>query len=48
VASSAPLEFDVVVVGGGISGLIAAAYMAKTGLKTLLVERRDKGYAYQY
>jgi phytoene dehydrogenase-like protein len=42
VASSAPLEFDVVVVGGGISGLIAAAYMAKTGLKTLLVERRDK------
>lgn len=41
-SSSAPLEFDVVVVGGGISGLVAAAYMAKTGLKTLLVERRDK------
>jgi len=41
-ASSAPLEFDVIVVGGGISGLVAAAYMAKAGLKTLLVERRDK------
>ncbi len=40
--SSAPLEFDVVVVGGGLSGLVAAAYMAKSGLKTLLIERRDK------
>jgi len=32
-------EYDVIVVGGGISGSVAARFAAKHGLKTLLVER---------
>ncbi len=32
---------DVVVVGGGHNGLVAAAYLAKSGLDTLVCERRD-------
>ncbi|HKM76754.1 MAG TPA: NAD(P)/FAD-dependent oxidoreductase [Candidatus Bathyarchaeia archaeon] len=35
-------EFDVIVIGGGINGLTAAAYLAKCGLKTAVVERRDQ------
>ena len=31
--------YDVLVVGGGIAGLTAAAYCAKTGLQTLVCER---------
>jgi len=33
-------EYDVVVVGAGPSGLTAARYLAKTGLKTVVFERR--------
>jgi phytoene dehydrogenase-like protein len=34
-------EVDVVIVGGGHNGLTAAAYLAKAGLKTLVLERLD-------
>ncbi len=33
-------EWDVIVIGAGPNGLIAAAYLAKAGLKVALVERR--------
>ncbi len=35
-----PNEYDAIVIGGGHNGLVNAAYLAKAGLKTLLLERR--------
>jgi len=35
-----PKSYDCIVIGGGHNGLIAASYLGKAGLKTLLVERR--------
>jgi phytoene dehydrogenase-like protein len=32
--------YDAIVVGGGHNGLVAAAYLAKAGLRTLLLEKR--------
>ncbi|MGR8935551.1 MAG: phytoene desaturase family protein [Gammaproteobacteria bacterium] len=42
--------FDVIVVGGGIGGLTAAALLAKAGKAVLLVERHDRpgGYAHGF
>ena len=34
--------WDVVVIGGGHNGLVTAAYVAKAGLRTLVLERRDR------
>jgi phytoene dehydrogenase-like protein len=34
-------KYDIIIVGGGHNGLVAACYFAKAGLKTLVLERRD-------
>jgi len=36
-----PVSRDVVIIGGGHNGLVAAAYLARAGLSTLVLERRD-------
>ena len=35
------MTYDVTIVGGGHNGLVAACYLAKSGLKTLVLERRE-------
>ena len=34
-------KYDVVIIGGGHNGLVAASYLAKGGLKTLVLERME-------
>ncbi len=34
------VDYDAIIVGGGHNGLVAAAYLQKAGLKTLVLERR--------
>ncbi len=34
-------KYDVTIIGGGHNGLVTAAYLAKNGLKTLVLERRE-------
>src|SRR5829696_7245470 len=35
------LQYDAVVVGGGHNGLVCAAYLARAGMKTIVLERRE-------
>jgi phytoene dehydrogenase-like protein len=34
-------KYDVTIIGGGHNGLVTACYLARSGLKTLVLERRD-------
>ena len=36
-----PDAYDIIIIGGGHNGLVAACYLAKAGLKTLVLERRE-------
>ena len=35
------MAYDVTIIGGGHNGLVTACYLAKSGFKTLVLERRD-------
>jgi len=35
-------KYDVIIIGAGIGGLVCGCYLAKAGLKTLIVEQHDK------
>ena len=39
--ASANRTYDAIVIGGGHNGLVNGAYLAKSGLRTLILERRD-------
>jgi phytoene dehydrogenase-like protein len=39
-------SYDVIIVGAGISGLVCGCYLAKAGMKVLIVEQHDKPGGY--
>lgn len=41
-ASGAANGYDAIVVGGGHNGLVAAAYLARTGARTAVLEARER------
>src|SRR3989440_6768965 len=40
--ASGPADYDAIVVGGGHNGLVAAAYLARSGARTVVLEGRHK------
>ena len=40
--ASGPTDYDAIIVGGGHNGLVAAAYLARSGARTLVLEARPK------
>lgn len=40
------VTYDVIIIGAGISGLVCGSYLAKAGLKVLIVEQHDKPGGY--
>src|SRR5437764_10278390 len=40
-SAGVPAEYDAIIVGGGHNGLATAAYLGRSGLKTLVLERRQ-------
>src|SRR6185369_11728762 len=40
--ASGPADYDAIIVGGGHNGLVAAAYLARSGARTLVLEARPK------
>ena len=43
-------EYDVIIIGAGISGLVCGCYLAKSGLKILIIEKNPKvgGYCVSF
>ena len=39
--ASGPTDYDAIIVGGGHNGLVAAAYLARSGARTLVLESRN-------
>ena len=39
--ASGPADYDAIIVGGGHNGLVAAAYLARSGARTLVLEARS-------
>ncbi|MCM8786935.1 MAG: NAD(P)/FAD-dependent oxidoreductase [Candidatus Omnitrophica bacterium] len=39
-------QYDVIIIGAGIGGLVCGCYLAKAGLKVLIVEKNDKPGGY--